>query len=60
LSRSPGPRRTAKKGHAWGLKTIESFHTHGTPPLPEHITNGGDETNAAVEMDDLSEKGIAS
>jgi catechol 2,3-dioxygenase-like lactoylglutathione lyase family enzyme len=26
-----------KKGQAWGLKTIESFHTHGTPPLPpEH------------------------
>lgn len=23
-----------KKGQAWGLKTIESFHTHGTPPLP--------------------------
>ncbi|NUR85309.1 MAG: catechol 2,3-dioxygenase [Nonomuraea sp.] len=25
------------KGQAWGLKTIESFHTHGTPPiLPTH------------------------
>jgi catechol 2,3-dioxygenase len=23
-----------KKGQAWGLKTIESFHTRGTPPLP--------------------------
>ncbi|MFD1824619.1 MULTISPECIES: VOC family protein [Mumia] len=23
------------KGQAWGLKTIQSFHTHGTPPLPE-------------------------
>ena len=23
-----------KKGQAWGLKTIESFHTHGTPPAP--------------------------
>ncbi|MFD0688181.1 catechol 2,3-dioxygenase [Actinomadura fibrosa] len=22
------------KGQAWGLKTIESFHTHGTPPIP--------------------------
>jgi hypothetical protein len=22
-------------GQAWGLKTIESFHTHGTPPV-EH------------------------
>jgi catechol 2,3-dioxygenase len=24
-----------KRGQAWGLKTIESFHTHGTPPLPD-------------------------
>ena len=24
-----------KKGQAWGLKTIETFHTHGTPPT-EH------------------------
>ncbi len=23
-----------KKGQAWGLKTIETFHTHGTPPTP--------------------------
>jgi catechol 2,3-dioxygenase len=23
-----------KKGQAWGLQTIESFHTHGTPPVP--------------------------
>lgn len=23
------------KGQAWGLKTIESFHTHGTPPIEE-------------------------
>jgi catechol 2,3-dioxygenase len=23
-----------RKGQAWGLQTIESFHTHGTPPLP--------------------------
>ena len=22
-----------KKGQAWGLSTIESFHTHGTPPI---------------------------
>jgi catechol 2,3-dioxygenase len=21
------------KGQAWGLKTISSFHTHGTPPV---------------------------
>lgn len=27
-----------KKGQAWGLKTIESFHTHGTPPLPGEDT----------------------
>ena len=27
-----------KKGQAWGLKTIESFHTHGTPPLPERAS----------------------
>ncbi len=24
-----------KKGQAWGLKTIESFHRHGTPPAEE-------------------------
>jgi catechol 2,3-dioxygenase len=23
------------KGQAWGLKTIETFHTHGTPPIAE-------------------------
>jgi catechol 2,3-dioxygenase len=22
-----------KKGQAWGLRTIQSFHTHGTPPV---------------------------
>lgn len=22
-----------KKGQAWGLETVESFHTHGTPPV---------------------------
>jgi len=21
------------KGQAWGLQTIKSFHTHGTPPV---------------------------
>ncbi|MGC1561149.1 MAG: hypothetical protein WA820_15040, partial [Bradyrhizobium sp.] len=41
-----------KKGQAWGLKTIESFHTHGTPPLPGE--------RASSEGDDLSEKGTAS
>jgi catechol 2,3-dioxygenase len=24
-----------RKGQAWGLKTIDSFHTHGTPPIPK-------------------------
>lgn len=24
-----------KKGQAWGLQTIKSFHTHGTPPVNE-------------------------
>ncbi|SFD88038.1 VOC family protein [Roseivivax sediminis] len=24
-----------EKGQAWGLKTIETFHTHGTPPVQE-------------------------
>ncbi len=23
------------KGQAWGLKTIDTFHTHGTPPVPD-------------------------
>ena len=23
-----------RKGQAWGLQTIPSFHTHGTPPVP--------------------------
>jgi catechol 2,3-dioxygenase len=22
-----------KKGQAWGLQTVPSFHTHGTPPV---------------------------
>ena len=25
-----------KKGQAWGHKTIESFHTHGTPPIEQY------------------------
>lgn len=28
-----------KKGQAWGLKTIESFHTHGTPPIKLPLKN---------------------
>lgn len=27
-------REERAKGQAWGLKTIETFHTHGTPTLP--------------------------
>jgi catechol 2,3-dioxygenase len=27
-------REERAKGQAWGLKTIESFHTHGTPVVP--------------------------
>ena len=23
-----------RKGQAWGVKTVESFHTYGTPPVP--------------------------
>jgi catechol 2,3-dioxygenase len=29
-----------RKGQAWGLKTIESFHTHGTPPGPAKEAEG--------------------
>jgi catechol 2,3-dioxygenase len=28
-----------KKGQAWGLKTIDSFHTHGTPPVEASTTH---------------------
>lgn len=45
-----------RKGQAWGLKTIDSFHTHGTPPLPP---DAGSETDVAGQ-DDLADKGIAS
>ena len=31
-----------KKGQAWGLKTIESFHTHGTPPLERGTLKAGE------------------
>jgi catechol 2,3-dioxygenase len=24
-----------KLGQAWGLKTVESFHTYGTPPVTD-------------------------
>lgn len=29
-----------RKGQAWGLKTIESFHSHGTPPAPKSPKEG--------------------
>ncbi|MBV9520813.1 MAG: catechol 2,3-dioxygenase [Hyphomicrobiales bacterium] len=44
-----------KKGQAWGLKTIESFHTHGTPPLP-----GQEQGAQAADRGALSKSKIAS
>ena len=44
-----------RNGQARGLKTIETFDTHGTPPLPDQHGGGTD-----AGQDDLSEKGIAS
>jgi catechol 2,3-dioxygenase len=44
-----------KKGQAWGLKTIESFHTHGTPPLPDQ--HGVD---VGAGQDGQADKGTAS
>ena len=32
-SRHPEQGRARKNGPAWGLQTIASFHTHGTPPV---------------------------
>ena len=26
-------RPSARRGQAWGVKTVESFHTYGTPPV---------------------------
>ena len=43
-----------RKGQAWGLKTIESFHTHGTPPLPDEHEN-----ESAGGVGDPAKKGIA-
>ena len=43
-----------RKGQAWGLKTIESFHTHGTPPLPDQHEN-----EVAGGVGDPAKKGIA-
>lgn len=46
-----------KKGQAWGLKTIESFHRHGTPPLPPEFL---EKETVLAGQDDLSGQGIAS
>lgn len=35
------------KGQAWGLPTISSFHTHGTPPVPEPPPVGSPPSGAA-------------
>jgi catechol 2,3-dioxygenase len=52
----PAKHEHRRLGQARGLKTIETFHTHGTPPLP-----GQDPlANELAGQDDLSEKGIAS
>jgi catechol 2,3-dioxygenase len=32
-----------KKGQAWGLQTVKSFHTHGTPPVNGVETTGSEE-----------------
>ena len=46
------------KGQAWGLKTIESFHTHGTPPVearadtPATGCGGGPVRGSAVRAAD--------
>jgi catechol 2,3-dioxygenase len=29
-----------RKGQAWGVKTVESFHTYGTPPLAQQRDGG--------------------
>ena len=47
-----------RRGQAWGLKTIATFHTHGTPPLPPG--HGGDDREVVAGADDLGTKGIAS
>jgi catechol 2,3-dioxygenase len=44
-----------KKGQAWGLKTIESFHTHGTPPIEEYTGPRKDmSADEADERNDVS------
>ncbi|MEY4529699.1 MAG: hypothetical protein RLZZ156_420 [Deinococcota bacterium] len=41
-----------QKGQAWGLQTIASFHTHGTPPLETEATSALEtEATSALETD---------
>jgi catechol 2,3-dioxygenase len=40
------------KGQAWGLKTIESFHTHGTPPVGLAEGRGDQGEDGAVVVGD--------
>ena len=37
---SSGREAERAKGQAWGVKTVESFHTYGTPPVepPRHVS----------------------
>jgi catechol 2,3-dioxygenase len=45
-----------QKGQAWGLKTIETFHTLGTPPLPGQSPW----ENELAQEEDRSKRGVAS
>jgi len=43
-----------KKGQAWGMKTIESFHTYGTPPakMPDaHLEDHEDLSMLVTDLD---------
>jgi catechol 2,3-dioxygenase len=48
------------KGQAWGLKTIESFHTHGTPPVPtgEQVTARTTSTRASQGAPATEERNV--
>ena len=37
-SRSSGREAERARGQAWGVKTVESFHTYGTPPVSGEAT----------------------
>lgn len=49
-----------KRGQAWELQTIASFHTHGTPPLPDAAPARPTGTDETGDINDLSGEGIAS